>query len=108
SGNAVILRGGKEALHSNAALHRILADGLEQAGLPAGAVQLVETPDRAAVGHLLRLHPFIDLVIPRGGESLIRRVAQEATMPVLKHYQGNCHIYVDRAADLDMAERILV
>jgi glutamate-5-semialdehyde dehydrogenase len=108
SGNAIILRGGKEALHSNAALHRILRDGLEVVGLPAEAVQLVGTPDRAAVGHLLRLNRFIDLVIPRGGESLIRRVAQEATMPVLKHYQGNCHIYVDRAADLDMAERIVI
>jgi glutamate-5-semialdehyde dehydrogenase len=108
SGNAIILRGGKEALHSNRALHRLLQDGLTAAGLPADAVQLVATPDRAAVGHLLRLSSYIDLVIPRGGESLIRRVAQEATMPVLKHYQGNCHVYVDCAADLDMAERILV
>jgi glutamate-5-semialdehyde dehydrogenase len=108
SGNAIILRGGKEALHSNTALHRILQDGLEEAGLPPDAVQLVTTPDRAAVGHLLKLKRYIDLVIPRGGESLIRRVAQEATMPVLKHYQGNCHVYVDRAADLDMAERILI
>jgi glutamate-5-semialdehyde dehydrogenase len=71
-------------------------------------VQLVSTPDRAAVGHLLRLDRLIDLVIPRGGESLIRRVAEEARMPVLKHYQGNCHIYVDRAAELTMAERILL
>jgi len=108
SGNAVILRGGKEALHSNAALHRILQDCLEAAGLPRDAVQLVATPDRAAVGNLLQLNKFIDLVIPRGGESLIRRVAQEATMPVLKHFQGNCHVYVDRAADPDMAERILI
>jgi glutamate-5-semialdehyde dehydrogenase len=72
------------------------------------AVQLVATPDRAAVGHLLRLDSLIDLVIPRGGESLIRRVAEEARMPVLKHYQGNCHVYVDRTADLAMAERILL
>src|SRR5205085_7462665 len=72
------------------------------------AVQLVATPDRAAVGQLLRLPEYIDLVIPRGGESLIRRVAQEARMPVLKHYKGNCHVYVDRAADLDMAERIVL
>ena len=79
-----------------------------QAGLPADAVQLVTTTDRAAVGHLLQLNQYIDLVIPRGGESLIRRVAEEAPMPVLKHYQGNCHVYVDRAADLDMAERIVV
>jgi glutamate-5-semialdehyde dehydrogenase len=108
SGNALVLRGGTEALHSNLALYRLLRECLAAADLPADAVQLVETPDRAAVGHLLRLNQFIDLVIPRGGESLIRRVAQEATMPVLKHYQGNCHVYVDRAADLDMAERILI
>ena len=108
SGNAVILRGGKEAIHSNKALHQILADCLRVAELPGEAVQLVETTERDAVGHLLRLSDCIDLAIPRGGESLIRRVAQEATMPVLKHYQGNCHIYVDRAADLDMAQRIVV
>src|SRR5262249_5979140 len=78
SGNAIVLRGGKEALHSNLALHRVLRDGFDAAGLPAHAVQLVETADRAAVGQLLQLHQFIDLVIPRGGESLIRRVAQEA------------------------------
>jgi glutamate-5-semialdehyde dehydrogenase len=108
SGNAIILRGGKEALHSNTALHRILSDCLHECGLPADAVQLVTTTDRGAVGHLLRLNQYIDLAIPRGGESLIRRVAEEARMPVLKHYQGNCHVYVDHAADLDMAERILV
>jgi glutamate-5-semialdehyde dehydrogenase len=108
SGNAIILRGGKEAAASNAALYRILQDGLTEVELPADSVQLVCTPDRAAVSHLLGLSGYIDLAIPRGGASLIRRVDQEATMPVLKHYQGNCHIYVDRAADLEMAERILV
>jgi glutamate-5-semialdehyde dehydrogenase len=108
SGNAIILRGGKEALHSNKALYRILQDCLVKARLPADAVQLVETPDREAVGHLLRLSEYIDLAIPRGGEGLIRRVAQEATMPVLKHYKGNCHVFVDEAADLDMAERIVL
>ncbi|HKB01103.1 MAG TPA: glutamate-5-semialdehyde dehydrogenase [Gemmataceae bacterium] len=108
SGNAVILRGGKEALHSNTALHRILADELAACDLPRDAIQLVTTPDRDAVGHLLKMNESIDLVIPRGGESLIRRVAAEATMPVLKHYLGNCHVYVDRAADLDMAERIVI
>jgi glutamate-5-semialdehyde dehydrogenase len=108
SGNAVILRGGKEALHSNAALHRLLAGELSAHGLPADAVQLVPTADRDAVGHFLKLHQYIDLAIPRGGESLIRRVAAEATMPVLKHYLGNCHVYVDASADLDMAERIVV
>jgi glutamate-5-semialdehyde dehydrogenase len=108
SGNAILLRGGKEALHSNLVLHRILQDSLGACGLPADAVLLVATPDRAAVGHLLRLDRFIDLVIPRGGEGLIRRVAAEARMPVLKHYKGNCHVYVDKAANLDMAERITV
>ncbi len=108
SGNALLLRGGSEALHSNRALHRVLQDGLASAGLPADAVQLVATTDRAAVGHLLRRGDGIDLVIPRGGEGLIRRVAEEARMPVLKHYKGNCHVYVDRAADLDMAERIVL
>lgn len=108
SGNAVILRGGKEAAHSNAALHRLFAEELSRHGLPADAVQLVPTADRDAVGHLLKLDRYIDLTIPRGGESLIRRVAAEATMPVLKHYLGNCHVYVDAAADLAMAERIIV
>lgn len=108
SGNAIILRGGKEALHTNTILHDILRGGLQKAGLPEDAVQLVATADRDAVGHLLRMDRWIDLVIPRGGEGLIRRVAAEAAMPVLKHYQGNCHVYVDRSADLDMAERIIV
>jgi glutamate-5-semialdehyde dehydrogenase len=108
SGNAIILRGGKEALHSNTALHHILQNTLKSVGLPPDAVQLMTTVDRAAVGHLLKLNGLIDLVIPRGGEPLIRRVAAEATMPVLKHYMGNCHVYVDRAADLDVAERILI
>jgi glutamate-5-semialdehyde dehydrogenase len=108
AGNAVILRGGKEALHSNAALHRVLQDGLAESDLPPDAVQLVATTDRAAVGHLLRMNQLIDLAIPRGGEGLIRRVAEEARMPVMKHFAGNCHVYVDGSADLDMAERILV
>lgn len=108
SGNAVILRGGKEAAHTNAVLTTVLRAGLERHGLPADAIQTVPTADRDAVGHLLKLHEFIDLTIPRGGESLIRRVTAEATMPVLKHFQGNCHVYVDTAADLDMAVRIIV
>jgi glutamate-5-semialdehyde dehydrogenase len=108
SGNAIILRGGKEAARSNAVLCCILQDCLASVDLPVDAVQLVATPDRAAVSHLLLLDNQIDLVIPRGGESLIRRVADEARMPVLKHYKGNCHIYVDRAADLAMAEQILI
>jgi glutamate-5-semialdehyde dehydrogenase len=108
SGNAIILRGGKEAFHSNMALCKILREGLIHCGLPEDAVQQVETVDRAAVGYLLRLDGLIDLAIPRGGESLIRRVAEEAAMPVLKHYKGNCHVYIDRAADLDMAERLVI
>lgn len=108
SGNAVILRGGKEAIHSNQALHALLQEALTAHELPADAVQLVATTDRAAVGELLKLDRWIDLAIPRGGESLIRRVAEEAAMPVLKHYQGICHVYVDRAANLAMAESILM
>src|ERR1035438_8903605 len=108
SGNAIILRGGKEALASNTILHAILQDSLKAVELPIDAVQLVNTPEREVVGELLKLDRYIDLAIPRGGESLIRRVAEEATMPVLKHYMGNCHVYVDRAADLAMAERIIV
>ncbi|QEH34096.1 Gamma-glutamyl phosphate reductase [Aquisphaera giovannonii] len=108
SGNAAILRGGKEALHSNKALHRILADELAACGLPEHAIQLVPTTDREAVGILLGLPQFIDLAIPRGGESLIRRVAAEAKMPVMKHYQGICTVYVDSAADAAMATRIIV
>ena len=108
SGDAVILRGGKVSLHSNTALYAVLQDTLRACDLPCDAVQLVTTPDRAAVGELLKLNQWIDLAIPRGGESLIRRVADEAAMPVLKHYQGNCHVYVDRAADLAMALRILI
>src|SRR5262245_54758652 len=105
SGNAVILRGGSEALHSNTTLVEILRESLHATELPDDAVQLVSNPDRAAVGHLLRLNQWIDLTIPRGGEELIRRVAEEARMPVLKHYKGNCHVYVDQSADLQMAER---
>jgi glutamate-5-semialdehyde dehydrogenase len=108
SGNAILLRGGHEALHSNTALHLVLQDCLREGDLPPDAVQLVPTPDRAAVGHLLRLSEYIDLVVPRGGEDLIRRVAEEARMPVLKHYKGNCHVYIERSADLDRAERIVL
>lgn len=108
SGNAVILRGGKEALHSNQAIAEILSEAAVDVGLPADAVQLVSTTDRAAVGHFLAMNQYIDLAIPRGGESLIRRVAAEAKMPVIKHYTGNCHVYVDRFADLDMAENITI
>jgi glutamate-5-semialdehyde dehydrogenase len=108
SGNAVVLRGGREALHSNTALHRVLSEALAECDLPPEAVQLVSTPDREAVGHLLKMNDLIDLVIPRGGEGLIRRVSAEATMPVLKHYKGVCHVYVEGSADLSRAERIVL
>ncbi len=108
SGNAVILRGGKEAAHSSAAIVEILAEAAADAGLPGDAVQLVATPDREAVGHFLRLPEYISVAIPRGGEGLIRRVAEEARMPVIKHYAGNCHVYLDRSADPEMAERLVV
>lgn len=108
SGNAVILRGGKEAFHSNRALHLLLSDALEDVGLPRHAVQLVETTDREAVGHFLKRSDLIDVTIPRGGKSLIERVSAEATMPVIKHFDGVCHVYVDRAADLEMAREITV
>jgi glutamate-5-semialdehyde dehydrogenase len=108
SGNAVILRGGKEAIRSNQALAALMSEALEESGLPRDAVQLVETSERDAVGHFLRLNDQIDLAIPRGGRSLIERVSAEATMPVLKHFDGICHVYVDRSADLEMAERIIV
>ncbi len=108
SGNAAILRGGKEAAQSNAAIVAVLAEAVAEAGLPADAVQLVGTADREAVGHFLRMPEYIDVAIPRGGEGLIRRVSQEAQMPVIKHYAGNCHVYVDRAAEGEMAERLVV
>lgn len=107
SGNSVILRGGKEARHSNLVLARLTREALDAAGLPPPAVSVVETTDRAAVGELLRLDSLIDLAIPRGGEELIRRVADEAKMPVLKHYKGVCHVYVERTADPAMAVAII-
>ena len=108
SGNAVILRGGKEAAHSNAILAEVLSAGLADAGLPDAALQLVATKDRAAVGQFLSMPEQIDVTIPRGGESLIRRVAAEARMPVIKHFDGNCHVYIDQDADLKTAEEIVV
>ncbi|BBO70732.1 gamma-glutamyl phosphate reductase [Desulfosarcina alkanivorans] len=106
SGNAVILRGGSEALHSNRALAGVIAQALESAGLPSRAAQVVPTDDRAAVTALLAQEEFVDLVIPRGGEGLIRFVVENAKMPVLKHYKGVCHVFVDQTADLKMAEAI--
>lgn len=106
SGNAVILRGGSEALNSNQAIAVCIRDGLEAAGLPADAVQVIDTTDRQAVGELLRLSEFIDVIVPRGGTSLIERVSAEARMPVIKHLDGICHVYVDDDADIDMAVNI--
>jgi glutamate-5-semialdehyde dehydrogenase len=107
AGNAVILRGGSEAFHSNQALAGLITESLEAAGLPGTAVQLVPVTDREAVGHLLKMDQYIDVVIPRGGESLIRAVADQATMPVLKHYKGVCHCFVDQGSNLDMALEIV-
>jgi glutamate-5-semialdehyde dehydrogenase len=108
AGNAVILRGGKEAMHSSRAIVDLLDEAAKEVGLPADAVQLVSTTDRDAVGKFLGMPESIDVAIPRGGEGLIRRVVAEAKMPVIKHFTGNCHVYVDSSADLDMAEEILV
>lgn len=108
SGNAVILRGGKEAIHSSQVVVDLLHEAAEETGLPADAVQFVNTTDRAAVGLFLALSQYIDLAIPRGGEGLIRRVAEEAKMPVIKHFAGNCHVYVDSSADLAMAREIVL
>lgn len=106
AGNAVILRGGSEAIHSNRAIHRALDRAARRAGLPAGAIQIVSTPSRKAVDQLLSLVGWVDLVIPRGGEGLIRMVVEKARVPVIKQYQGICHTYVDSPAELKMAEEI--
>ncbi|HEY4646161.1 MAG TPA: glutamate-5-semialdehyde dehydrogenase [Steroidobacteraceae bacterium] len=109
SGNAVVLRGGSESLQSNAAIHACLLAGLEAAQLPRTAIQLVPTTDRAAVGYMLAgMADYIDVIVPRGGKSLIERVQKEARVPVIGHLEGNCHVYVDRDADLNMAREIVV
>jgi glutamate-5-semialdehyde dehydrogenase len=108
SGNAAILRGGSEAFHSNMALGDIIRRGLASAGLPADAVQMVETTDRAAVGRMATLTDYIDVIVPRGGKGLIARLAAEATVPMIKHLDGNCHVYIDAKADLDKAHDIAV
>ncbi len=103
SGNACILRGGSEAIESNKALARLVQQALRDAGLPAEAVQLVPTTDREAVGHLIAMPEFVDVVIPRGGKGLIERISRDAKVPVIKHLDGNCHTYVDDPCDLEMA-----
>jgi len=103
SGNACILRGGSEALQSNLALWQQVQGALVDAGLPADAVQLVATTDRAAVGRLIDMPEYVDVIIPRGGKSLIERISAEAKVPVIKHLDGNCHVYIDEQVDLDLA-----
>ena len=106
SGNAAILRCGSESFRSSGAIHRALQQGLEVAGLPADAIQLIPTRDRAAVGELLRLTEFVDIIVPRGGKGLIERVQNESRLPVIAHLEGICHVYVERGADLAMARAV--
>ncbi|WP_295463264.1 glutamate-5-semialdehyde dehydrogenase [uncultured Pseudomonas sp.] len=106
SGNATILRGGSEAIHSNQAIAACIQAGLAEADLPAELVQVVETTDRAAVGALITMPEYVDVIVPRGGKSLIERISRDARVPVIKHLDGICHVYIDRAADLDKAIRI--
>ena len=108
AGNAVILRGGSEAIHSNRAIARVLEDAAARAGVPGGAIQVVGVTDREAVLEMLRLEEHIDLIIPRGGEGLIRFVTENSRIPVIKHYKGVCHVFVDASADLDVAEAIVL
>ncbi len=107
SGNACILRGGSEAIHCNQALAKLVHEGLELAGLPQAAVQVVETTDRAAVGELITMKQYVDVIVPRGGKGLIERISNDARIPVIKHLDGNCHVYVDDEADFDKALRVL-
>jgi glutamate-5-semialdehyde dehydrogenase len=108
SGNGAVLRGGSEALASNQALIQIIGEGLREAGLPAEAVQLVERREHEGVTALVRQNRFVDLIIPRGGEALIRNVVDQATVPVIKHYRGVCHLYVDEDCDLEMAVKVIL
>ncbi|MGH8728025.1 MAG: glutamate-5-semialdehyde dehydrogenase [Burkholderiales bacterium] len=103
SGNAAILRGGSEAIHSNQAIGACVSEGLRAAGLPDAAVQVIETTDRAAVGELITMHDFVDVIVPRGGKGLIARISESARIPVIKHLDGVCHVYIDDAADLKKA-----
>ena len=107
SGNATILRGGSEAIHCNQALAKLVHEGLTLAGLPKAAVQVVETTDRSAVGELITMKEFVDVIVPRGGKGLIERISNDARIPVIKHLDGNCHVYVDTEADLDKAIQIV-
>ncbi len=106
SGNAAILRGGSESLHSNQAVAACVQAGLKSAGLPADAVQVIETADRAAVGELITMKEYVDVIVPRGGKGLIERISAEATIPVIKHLHGVCHVYIDDKADMDKALKV--
>ena len=106
AGNAAILRGGSEAIHCNQAIAACVKEGLKAAGLPETAVQVIETTDRAAVGELITMKQFVDVIVPRGGKGLIERIANEARIPVIKHLDGVCHVYIDDGADLDKAIRV--
>ena len=108
SGNATILRGGSEAIHSNQAIARCLKQGLSEAGLPETAVQVVSTTDRAAVGELITMPQFVDVIVPRGGKSLIERISRDARVPVIKHLDGVCHVYIDSHADPEKALKVAV
>jgi glutamate-5-semialdehyde dehydrogenase len=106
SGNATILRGGSEAIHSNQAIAQCIHQGLAETGLPATAIQVIETTDREAVGQLITMPDYVDVIVPRGGKGLIERISNDARVPVIKHLDGICHVYIDSDADLDMAEDI--
>ncbi|HTQ73984.1 MAG TPA: glutamate-5-semialdehyde dehydrogenase [Burkholderiales bacterium] len=106
SGNACILRGGSESVRSNVAIAACMHEGLKSAGLPENAVQVVATPDRSAVGHLLAMNEFVDIIVPRGGKDLIERVMRESRIPMIKHLEGVCHVYIDEGADVEKAIRI--
>ncbi len=108
SGNAAILRGGSEALHSNQAISKCIHAGLAEAGLPADVVQVIETTDRAAVGELISMPEYVDVIVPRGGKGLIERISNDARVPVIKHLHGVCHTYIDDQADIDKAVRVAV
>jgi glutamate-5-semialdehyde dehydrogenase len=108
SGNAAILRGGSEAIHSNQAIAKCIHQGLAEAGMPAAVVQVIETTDRAAVGELVRMQDYVDVIVPRGGKGLIERISAESRIPVIKHLHGVCHTYIDDMADIDKAIKVAV
>lgn len=108
SGNATILRGGSESIHSNQAIARCLSEGLAKAGLPENAVQVIKTTDRAAVGELITMPEYVDVIVPRGGKGLIERISRDARVPVIKHLDGVCHVYIDSHADPEKALKVAI